>query len=81
MLDTKYKAPEKPSSHDIYQVVTYAEAVGCCEAILVYPVQLPAPIDSRIGDIRVRSATFGVDGDLELAGVDFLESALSCRLR
>jgi 5-methylcytosine-specific restriction enzyme subunit McrC len=74
VLDTKYKAAEGPSSADISQVVAYAEAKGCCEAILVYPVSLPSPLDRPVGRIRVRSLTFSLAGDLEKAGQEFLES-------
>ena len=72
VLDTKYKVPPKPSNEDIYQVVAYARARQCCEAILVYPVELPQPLDIRWADIRVRSLTFTLSGDLESAGYKFL---------
>lgn len=72
VLDTKYKTPAKPSTQDIAQVVTYAQAKGCREAILVYPSPLPLPFDELIGDIRVRSLTFLLTGELEAAGRAFL---------
>ena len=68
VLDTKYKAPTFPSNEDISQVVTYAEALGCHEAVLVYPTALAHPLDQRVGQIRVRSLAFTLDGDLEQAG-------------
>jgi 5-methylcytosine-specific restriction enzyme subunit McrC len=71
VLDTKYKQPGKPDPADISQVVTYAEAVGCREAILVYPAALVAPFDEMVGDIRVRSLSFSLAGDLEAAGEQF----------
>jgi len=70
VLDTKYKAPDHPGNDDISQVVTYATAKGCHEAILIYPK--PLNLDERVGKIRVRSLTFSLDGDLEEAGSRFL---------
>ncbi|MEB3180615.1 MAG: restriction endonuclease [Nostocaceae cyanobacterium] len=76
VLDTKYKAPTTPASSDIAQVVAYAEATGCHEAILVYPTSLVEPLDIRVGRIRIRSLTFSLGGDLDLAGYRFLEDVL-----
>jgi 5-methylcytosine-specific restriction enzyme subunit McrC len=73
ILDTKYKAPDAPAAADISQVVAYAEAKGCDEAVLIYPRPLQSPLDARVGQrIRVRSLTFALDGDLEEAGQRFL---------
>ncbi len=73
VLDTKYKLPERPSSDDISQVITYAVAKGCREAILIYPAPLSRPLDETIGDIHVRSLTFALAGDLEQAGQAFMQ--------
>lgn len=70
VLDTKYKAPDHPGNDDISQVVTYATAKGCHEAILIYPK--PLNLNERVGKVRVRSLTFSLDGDLEEAGSKFL---------
>jgi hypothetical protein len=75
VLDTKYKCPDTPANDDISQVVTYAEIKGCADAILVYPRDLDANLDERLGDIRVRNLAFRIDGDLESAGQAFLASA------
>jgi 5-methylcytosine-specific restriction enzyme subunit McrC len=77
ILDTKYKLPDdRPSTSDIDQVNTYATAKNCSEAVLVYPAPLKQPFDETIGNsnIRVRSLTFSIDGDLEQAGQTFLKS-------
>ena len=75
VMDTKYKAPPGgPATGDIQQVVAYAEAKGATEAILIYPTKLANPLNSKIGDVRVRSLTFSLDGDLELAGQRFLRT-------
>jgi 5-methylcytosine-specific restriction enzyme subunit McrC len=71
VIDTKYKQPERPDPADISQVVTYAEAVGCRQGILVYPAALSTPFDETIGDIRIRSLTFSLAADLEAAGQNF----------
>lgn len=79
VLDTKYKAPEKAANPDFNQVVTYAKAKGCREAVLVYPVGLERPLDVWLDDLHVRSLTFALDDDLEMSGKRFLERlAFSC---
>jgi 5-methylcytosine-specific restriction enzyme subunit McrC len=75
VLDTKYKAPDHPGNDDISQVVTYATAKECDEAVLIYPK--PLNLDERVGKIRVRSLTFSLDGDLDQAGDRFLEDLFS----
>lgn len=75
VLDTKYKAPDKPANDDIYQIVTYATVKNCREAILIYPT--PVPFAERLGDIQVRSFTFATAGGLELAGQAFLAQLLA----
>lgn len=77
VLDTKYKTHDKPSQEDISQVITYATAKGCREAVLVYPVPLSFPFNERIGNIRVRTLTFSLADDLEPAGHTFLQNLLS----
>jgi 5-methylcytosine-specific restriction enzyme subunit McrC len=74
VVDTKYKTPITPDTSDIAQVVTYAEAKGCPDAVLVYPVPLGEHIDEWVGQKRVRSLTFSLDGDLEKAGHIFLNN-------
>lgn len=76
VADTKYKAPDQPAPIDIAQVVTYAKLKGCEEAVLIYPTKLTSPIDEEIGDVRVRSLTFDLSGDLEKAGERFLATML-----
>ena len=73
VLDTKYKAADRPSPADVTQVVAYAEMCNCRQAILVYPVPLSSPLDLPIGSIRVQSGTFSLAGDLEGAGQTFLQ--------
>ncbi len=74
VLDTKYKTVDTPAKDDISQVVTYAVAKGCRQAVLIYPTPLAQPLDEKIGDIRVRSLTFALDDDLEQAGQALLDS-------
>jgi 5-methylcytosine-specific restriction enzyme subunit McrC len=72
VIDTKYKRPSTPSQADIFQVVTYATAKRCHDAVLVYPFPLDSPLDVQIGSIRVRSAVFPLAGDLEEGGRTFM---------
>lgn len=73
ILDTKYKISTSPSAEDVAQVVTYAVSKECQEVILVYPTTLTHSLDEFVGNIRVRSLTFSLDGDLEQAGKTFLQ--------
>jgi len=69
VLDTKYKAPKNPSASDIEQVVAYAEAKGSKDAVLIYPIDLEAPLKGMWGsNIKVQSTTFGLNDDLDEAG-------------
>lgn len=77
VLDTKYKTPSSPAPSDVAQVMAYAEAKGCREAVLVYPVPLDKPLDKCIGNIHVRSLTFSLDGDLEGAGQVLVQNLLA----
>jgi 5-methylcytosine-specific restriction enzyme subunit McrC len=77
VLDTKYKTAAGPTTDDISQVVAYAEAKGCHEAILIYPLALGRPLDGLIGDIHVHSMTFSLTGDLHQAGQDLVRRLLS----
>ncbi|WP_373535752.1 McrC family protein [Microcoleus sp.] len=74
VLDTKYKNPDQVASSDRHQIVAYANAVNCKNAILIYPQDLKQPLNNKIGDIRVRSLTFSLDSDLNEAGKTFLTS-------
>lgn len=76
VLDTKYKVPTAPALNDIAQLVAYAEAKGCEEAVLVYPMALIEPLDIKVGRIRIRSLTFCLAGSLEKAGYKFLQDLL-----
>ena len=78
LLDTKYKTPTSPSSDDIQQVIAYAKALGCPEAVLVYPKDLAKPFDDMVGsDIHVWTAAFALTENLESNGVKFMEGLLS----
>ena len=74
VLDTKYKPEDRPATEDIEQIVAYAHAKGCRQAVLVYPVALPMSLNEQVGNIRVRSLAFGLGGDLEKSGQQCLAS-------
>ncbi|WP_293329886.1 restriction endonuclease [Microcoleus sp. CAWBG58] len=76
VLDTKYKAPDRADSGDRHQIVAYANAVKCNNAILIYPQLLSHPLDIKHGDLRVRSLNFFLNDDLNEAGERFLASLL-----
>jgi len=76
VLDTKYKANEKPSSEAITQAVAYAEMKYCNQAILVYPIHHKKELNEFIGSKRIRSLPFCLDGDLEANGQEFLKLLL-----
>lgn len=81
VLDTKYKLPTSAATADVHQVVAYAEALRCPEALLVYPRPLPQPLDAQIGAVRVRSMAFTLDDDLETAGQVFLRRLMAIGTR
>jgi 5-methylcytosine-specific restriction enzyme subunit McrC len=76
VLDTKYRGDLQPTAADIAQVVAYAQAKGCEEAMIVYPTLQAKPLQVQIGAVRVRSAGFSLAGDLESAGRKFLDMLL-----
>ena len=77
VLDTKYKVTGRPDTADIFQVVAYAKDKQCRQAILLYPAPTAQPLDTMWDDIHVRSLTFALDGDLEMAGQQFLQQLLA----
>ena len=79
VLDTKYKDVDKPANADVNQVVTYAHAEGCSEAVLIYPSLVTRPlIDARFGSVRVRSLTYDLSNpDLDAAGESFVAQLFS----
>ena len=77
VLDTKYKRPETPAAGDIEQVVAYAVSKHCQDAALIYPIHLQKPLDTCVGgQVNVRSLTFALDGDLDVAGRALVEELL-----
>lgn len=76
VIDTKYKVPSSPDADDVAQAVAYAEAKGCADAILLYPLPLATPLDVTVGEIRVRSMAFRLDEDLEEAGAMVMREIL-----
>ena len=77
VLDTKYKRDGSPGEADIHQIVFYAQAMGCHEAVLVYPTALTRAVDSWVKDIHVRTMSFAIGGDLDSAGGEFLAELFS----
>lgn len=76
VMDTKYKRAASSSSADVAQVVAYAVAFGAEEAILIYPSAAGAGADFFVGTVRVRTLAFSLDGDLDVAGEQFVQQLL-----
>lgn len=59
---------------DVEQVLAYAAALGCPEAVLVYPAAIPRPLDDVIGasGVRVRQLSLDLGADLDRAVGDFV---------
>jgi 5-methylcytosine-specific restriction enzyme subunit McrC len=76
VLDTKYKVNESRHADDVAKVVAYAEMKECTKAILVYPTPLQKPVNASSPNIKVRSMTFALAGDLEESGKAFLRGLL-----
>lgn len=73
VLDCKYKRPPSPASDDVAQVVAYASHLRAHHAVLIYPSPLRRPLDAQVGTVRVHSAEFLLEGDLDEAGHRLLE--------
>ena len=52
VLDTKYKAWDKPKSEDIQQVVAYAVRMGVSQAFLIYPSDAGSDVTAFVGPSR-----------------------------
>lgn len=76
VLDTKYKTPDRPAPADLHQIAFYAQALGCHEAVLIYPLPLAHPLDDRLQQVRLRTLAFRLDEDLETAGQAWLDTLL-----
>jgi 5-methylcytosine-specific restriction enzyme subunit McrC len=72
VLDTKYKTPDHPEPEDVFQAAGYADVKGCGEAYLVYPSRLKRPLEVRVGNVRVRSLVFDLEGRLDEKGSELL---------
>ena len=76
VLDTKYKAPDRPDMADIYQVAFYAHQQNCTAAYLVYPTALRQPVFGTNREVQYRNLTFALDGDVDENGRLFLKELL-----
>ena len=75
VMDTKYKT--EGQSGDLQQAIAYAQAVGCQQAMLVYPAPLDSALEVRAQDITVRDLTFDLSGNLVEAGERMLKELLA----
>jgi 5-methylcytosine-specific restriction enzyme subunit McrC len=72
VIDAKYKGAATPDPSDVQQVVAYATALHCVEAVLVYPQPLTARLDIRVGPVRVRSAYVDLSRAIQQAPNDLV---------
>lgn len=75
VIDTKYKIGP-PATSDVEQVVAYATAQGCTEAVLIYPGFVEASRELHVGPVRVRELSFDIGRDLDAAGFSLLDRLL-----
>lgn len=80
VLDTKYKRPDKPAEGDVQQITAYCASRHCHDGVLIYPTMVPLRLDTHVGDFRVRSAVFSLDGDLNSAGHALLQELIRERV-
>lgn len=78
VLDTKYKTGDRPSNDDIYQVNTYANAMGTDVALLIYPDDTHQFLKTRVGSVMIQSLTFSTHDSPEVTGTDFLKFLKPC---
>jgi 5-methylcytosine-specific restriction enzyme subunit McrC len=77
VVDTKYKVPAAgPEAADVAQVLAYAQVQGAQEAVLVYPAPIPLPLDGTVRGIRLRTLSFQLDSNLDVAGESLVAALL-----
>ena len=77
VLDTKYKISDQAKTSDCQQVVAYAVGKSCRDAVLIYPSAITKPMDVMWGDVRLRTMTFDLSGDIEKEGGVFLNNLVN----
>jgi len=77
VLDTKYKALAEPASEEVQQVVAYAVRLGATRAFLVYPTVAAQGRAFKVGDVKVETLGFALEGELEEAGQAVLKGVLA----
>ncbi len=77
VVDTKYKGVRAASTGDIAQVVAYATALGCRDAVLLYPRAPEKPLLADVGGIRVRSLVFDLASGMDVSGDQAVRALLN----
>ncbi len=73
IIDTKYKTPDRPSSHDIDQIIAYCATMGDVQrGILLYPRAVRIPLNAVREKYHVQSMTFDITADIDEGGRTFL---------
>jgi 5-methylcytosine-specific restriction enzyme subunit McrC len=81
VLDAKYKRASSHDASDVQQVVSYATALRCTEAVLVYPEQPRVPLDIEVGPVRVRSVALDLSRDLSSSETELARFVESLAMR
>lgn len=77
VVDTKYKRVSGGvDSADINQIIAYAAALNCPDAVLIYPDRPARTLDVAVGRHRLRVLAFPLDADLAAAGAALLTDLL-----
>ncbi len=76
VLDTKYKAHERPLPQDLYQINAYADLTGAPRGFLVYPSPTKERLQFNFGGTEVTNLGFDLSGNLEIGGAAFLTELL-----
>ena len=71
VVDTKYKADERPKPEDYFQIIAYAHVMNTPKAILVYPSTATTPRKWQPQDIQIIAMTFDISRK-DLGGPAFL---------
>jgi 5-methylcytosine-specific restriction enzyme subunit McrC len=79
VMDTKYKIGN-PTADDIEQVAAYAAAKGCNQAVLIYPERSGSRLEGKVVGINIKSATFSLGGDLDMAGRRLAKESLGIEI-
>jgi len=77
VLDTKYKAAQKPSRSDLSQLALYSLRTGTNRAFLVYPSSSNSTFSARVGGVTIESLAFDIGARPRPDGESFLRTLIA----